>query len=265
MDESTQQRKMDYNRAPAFEVLFHLGKMTMRPGGMELTRRMLKELQIDEKDRVVELAPGRGATTRMVLRLSPQSYTAVERDQISQQNVQEILRKGELGQCVVGTAQATGLEDGCASVVFGEAMLTMQTRATKRKIAKEAFRLLAPGGRYGIHETCLKDNLSADVKTEIESALKDVLRVGARPLTVKEWQELLEEAGFSVRKTHETQMLLLEPQRMIHDEGLWGGIRFVSRVIASPSARRRIWGIRQTFKHYSDYINAAALIAVKPA
>ncbi len=264
MDESIQQRKMDYNRAPAFEVLFHLGKMTMRPGGMELTRRMLKELQIDEKDRVVELAPGRGATTRMVLRLSPQSYTAVERDQISQRNVQEILRNGQLGQCVVGTAQATGLDDGCASVVFGEAMLTMQTRETKRKIAQEAFRLLVPGGRYGIHETCLKDNLSAEVKTEIESALKDALRVGARPLTLKEWQELLEEAGFSVRKTIETPMLLLEPQRMIHDEGLLGAMRFVSRVIASPSARRRIWGIRQTFKRYSDYINAAAHIAVKP-
>ncbi len=265
MDDSTQQRKVDYSRAPAFEVLFRLGKTTMRPGGMELTHKMLGELEIDQRDRVVELAPGRGATTRMVLRLLPQSYTAVERDRISQQIVQKILRNGELGQCVVGTAQATGLEDGCASVVFGEAMLTMQTRATKRKIAKEAFRLLEPGGRYGIHETCLKDNLSAEVKTEIESTLRDALRVGARPLTVKEWQELLEEAGFSVRKTHEAPMLLLEPRRMFHDEGLWGAIRFVSRVIASPSARRRIWGIRQTFKHYSNYIGAAALIAVKPA
>jgi hypothetical protein len=265
MDDSTEPRKIDYSRAPAFEVLFHLGKMTMRPGGMELTRRMLEELEIDERDKVVELAPGRGATTRMVLGLQPQSYTAVERDRSSQQNVQGILCNGELGQCVVGTAQATGLADGCASVVFGEAMLTMQTRATKRKIAEEAFRLLAPGGRYGIHETCLKDNVSANVKTEIESALRDALRVGARPLTVNEWRELLEEAGFSVRKTHEAPMLLLEPRRMIHDEGLWGGIRFVSRAIASPSARRRIWGIRQTFKRYSDYLNAAAHIAVKPA
>jgi 16S rRNA A1518/A1519 N6-dimethyltransferase RsmA/KsgA/DIM1 with predicted DNA glycosylase/AP lyase activity len=51
----------------------------MRPGGMELTHKMLGELEIDQRDRVVELAPGRGATTRMVLRLLPQSYTAVER------------------------------------------------------------------------------------------------------------------------------------------------------------------------------------------
>ena len=82
MDVNTQQRKIDYNRAPAFEVLFHLGKMTMRPGGLELTRWMFEELEIDGRDKVVEIAPGRGATTRMVLSLFPQSYTAVERDHI---------------------------------------------------------------------------------------------------------------------------------------------------------------------------------------
>jgi len=231
---------------------------------MELTLRMLDELQIDERDKVVELAPGRGATTRMVLKFLPQSYAAVERDQSSQQNVQEILRNGELGQCVIGTAQATGLDDGYASVVFGEAMLTMQSRAMRLKIAKEAFRLLNPGGRYGIHETCLREDSSVEVKTEIEGALKDVLRVGARPLTLKEWQELLEEAGFSVQKIHRAPMLLLEPKRIIRDEGLKGGLKFVSRVITSPSARRRILGMRQTFKQYSDYIDAAALVAVKP-
>jgi hypothetical protein len=90
------------------------------------------------------------------------------------------------------------------------------------------------------------------------------IRVGARPLTLKEWRELLKDVGFSVRTTIEARMLLLEPRRMFHNEGLWGGIRFVSRVIASPSARRRIWGIGQTFKHYSNCIGAAALIAVKP-
>jgi len=58
-------------------------------------------------------------------------------------------------------------------------------------------------------------------------------------------------------------MLLMEPKRMIQDEGLWGTIRFVSRVIATPAARRRIWKIRKTFKDYGDYINAGVLIAMK--
>ena len=138
-----EKQAIDLERAPAFAVLFHLGKMTMRPGGMELTRQMLDGLEIGERDHVVELAPGRGATTRMVLRLSPQSYTAVERDRTSQQKVQKMLRNGQLGRCVLGKAQATGLEDGCASVVFGEAMLTMQTEAAGAQLL-----LLSPGIRF---------------------------------------------------------------------------------------------------------------------
>ena len=260
-----EEKAIDLERVPAFALLFHLGKMTMRPGGMELTRQMLDGLQIGERDHVVELAPGRGATTRMVLRLSPQSYTAVERDRASQQKVKELLRNGELGRCVLGKAQATGLEDGCASVVFGEAMLTMQTRAAKLQIAKEAFRLLEPGGRYGIHETCLVErDPSAELKIQMENELREALRVGARPLLLTEWRELLEEAGFAVRQTREAPMHLLEPRRMIQDEGLWGAARFALRVIRSSAARRRILGIRRTFKKYSEYINAAALIAVRP-
>lgn len=207
---------IDLERVPAFALMFHLGKKSMRPGGMELTRQLLDVLQIGERDHVVELAPGRGATTRMVLKLSPQSYTAVERDEASQHKVQELLRNGDLGQCVLGTAQETGLEDGSASVVLGEAMLTMQTKATKLQIAKEAFRVLTPGGRYGIHEaSVMEDKMSAELKAEMEKDLKAALRVGARPLPVAEWRELLEKAGFVVRQTVEAPMHLLEPRRMI--------------------------------------------------
>ncbi len=226
---------MDFDLAPAFAVLFHLGKTTMRPGGMELTRRMLDDLQIGPRDNVVEFAPGRGATTRLVLEHSPQSYTAIERDSVSQEKMQKLLCHEKRGRCVVGTAQATGLEDGCASAVLGEAMLTMQSRAAKLQIVREAFRILQPGGRYGIHETCLEEGVSAETKGEMEDALREVLRVGARPLATAEWRELLEETGFSIQKTHEAPMLLLEPRRMVQDEGLWGG----NAVCAPRYARSR--------------------------
>ena len=141
----------------------------------------------------------------------------------------------------------------------------MQARAVKLQIAEEAFRLLKPGGRYGIHETCLvTDDLAEELKSEMEDELREALRVGARPLPLTEWRELLEEAGFAVRQTREAPMHLLEPRRMIQDEGFWGAARFALRVIRTPAARRRILRIRRTFNKYSEYINAAALIAVRP-
>ncbi len=102
---------------------------------------MLNELKIGPDDNVVEFAPGRGLTTKMVLTRGPKSYMAVERDSISQQAVQDILDSGKRGQCVVGTAQETGLPDERATVVFGEAMLTMQSN---RNEASNCQRGLSP-------------------------------------------------------------------------------------------------------------------------
>ncbi len=265
MPENSHNPTLDFERAPAYSVLFHLGKKSMRPGGIELTKRLLNELKITTNDEVVEFAPGRGLTTKMVLKLHPQLYTAVERDPISQQKVQEILAIGRQGCCVVGTAQETGLPDECATVVFGEAMLTMQTKEKKLQIAKEAFRLLKPGGRYGIHETGLLENASSqEKKSEIEKALKEALRVGARPLLLTEWKNLLGEAGFSVQQVIEAPMNLLTPKRLIQDEGVLGALLFVSRVLRSPGAHQRIHKIRRAFGKYGIYLSSAALVAQKP-
>jgi len=265
MSENLQTHTLDFERAPAYSVLFHLGKKSMRPGGLKLTKCMLDELKINQDDEVVELAPGRGVTTKMVLALPPQSYTAIERDPMSQQKVQEILGNGKQGICVVGTAQKTGLPNECATVVFGEAMLTMQTNEKKLQIAKEAFRLLKPGGRYGIHETCLLDNAaSREKKSEIEKGLKEALRVGARPLFLTEWKDLLGEAGFMVQQVIEAPMNLLTPKRLIQDEGVFGTLLFISRVFRSPGAHKRIHKIRGAFGKYGVFINAATLVAEKP-
>lgn len=264
MSNDYQTQTLDFDRAPAYAVLFHLGKKSMRPGGLELTKRLLNELKIGSADDVIEFAPGRGLTTKLVLALHPQSYTAVERDLVSQLKVQEILDDNGKGNCVVGTAQETGLPAECATVVFGEAMLTMQSKEQKLKIAKEAFRLLKPGGRYGIHETCLLDNVtSQEKKNEIEKGLRAALRVGARPLLLTEWKDLLEEAGFSVQNFIEAPMNLLTPKRLIQDEGVFGVLRFISRVIRSPNAHKRIHKIRRAFNTYGSYINSAALVAEK--
>ena len=48
-------------------ALARAGKRVLRPGGIELTKRMLDALAIGTQDRVVEFAPGLGLTARMVL------------------------------------------------------------------------------------------------------------------------------------------------------------------------------------------------------
>ena len=141
LDDGLKMQKM-----PGHWVLARLGKRVLRPGGMQLTRTMLAALKIQPLDDVVEFAPGMGITTQLTLELHPKSYTAVERDEAAANVVSNYL-KGERQRCVVGNASDTGLASQCATVVYGEAMLTMQTEEMKRSIVREAYRLLRSGGQ----------------------------------------------------------------------------------------------------------------------
>src|ERR1044072_7121267 len=188
--------RLKTEKMPGHWVLARMGKRVLRPGGMELTRRMLAALSVGSADEVVEFAPGLGVTARLTLALSPTSYTAVERDETAAAAVEGYLDGGLRRRVVVGSAAATGLHAASATVVYGEAMLTMQTEEEKRRIVREAARLLRPAGRYAIHEECLRDGVEGGVRADVERALTGVVHHGVRPLTVSEWRQMLEAEGF---------------------------------------------------------------------
>jgi len=250
-------------KIPGHWLLARLGKRVLRPGGVRLTRRMLESLTIQSSDAVVEFAPGMGATARITLNLHPASYTAIEDDEDAAVRVRSLLT-GPNQQCLVGKAQATPVPDQAATVVYGEAMLTMQGAEQKHRIVQEAFRILKPGGRYGIHELCLvSDDLDDKIRREIEQALAQTIHVGARPLTSTEWRMLLEAGGSSVKTEVRCPMRLLEPDRLIQDEGLWGALRFVTNLIRDKEARQRVLAMRRTFMKYHSNMAAIVLVGTK--
>jgi Methyltransferase domain len=250
-------------KMPGHWVLARLGKRVLRPGGMQLTRHMLKLLNVQRGDDVVEFAPGMGITARITLEASPASYTAVERDEAAAKIVSGYLH-GDRQRCLVGSASATGLPDCCATVVYGEAMLTMQTEETKRQIVREAFRLLRKGGRYGIHEMCLmSDDLDEARKKDTERALTGVVHHGVRPLSVAEWRSLLESEGFVVQSVETAPMSLLEPGRLIRDEGIAGALRFAFNLLRDSPARQRVLEMRSVFRRHREHLGAVAILAQK--
>jgi hypothetical protein len=259
----TPENDLKTEKMPGHWVLARLGKRVLRPGGIELTRRMLKALRIQSRDNVVEFAPGLGVTAQLTLELNPASYIAVERDATAAKVVSGYL-KGERQHCVVGSAANTGLPDQCATVVYGEAMLTMQTSEMKCDIVREAYRLLKQGGRYGIHEMCLmSDTLEEDKRKETERSLTGVVHHGVRPLAVSEWRSLLESEGFEIHSVEMASMSLLEPGRLIRDEGVAGALRFVRNLLRDTQARRRVLEMRSVFRRNRKHLGAVALIAIK--
>ena len=82
-------------------------------------------------------------------------------------------------------------------------------------------------------------------------------------MTPQEWTDMLEEQGFTVHEQFTTPMQLLEPRRLLKDEGIGRTIGFLLRVIRNRAARRRIMHMRSVFRNYNDNMAAIALVAVK--
>ena len=241
-------------------VLARAGKRVLRPGGLELTRQMIDALSISSEDRVVEFAPGLGVTAGIVLRKKPQRYWGVERDQTAAARLGKLLPRG-IAEIVEAPAEDSRLMGGCASIVFGEAMLSMQTPERKRRIFSEARRLLAPGGRYGIHELCFRpEGISDQLRRKIEAEMSKEIHVGVQPLCRSEWVELFELHGLEVTWCGEAELALLEPRRILQDEGLRGCLRIAFNVFRDSALRQRLFAIRRIFRRYREYLGAISVV-----
>jgi len=255
-------RDRDDTVAQGHWVLARLGKRVLRPGGAELTTRLLDAAGLAGAD-VIELAPGLGRTAAAIVAAAPRSYLGVDQDPAAVEAVGRIV--SEVGEVRVADAADTGLPSASADVIIGEAMLTMQSGPTKATIVAEAARLLRPGGRYAIHELALTpEHLADEVKTDIRQGLARTIRVNARPLTLPEWRGLLESHGFVIDDVRTAPMALLQPRRLIADEGLGGALRFAYRVLTRPAARRRVLAMRRTFRRHRRHLTAIAIVARKP-
>lgn len=251
-------------------ILARLGKRVLRPGGRKLTSWMVDMANPTGK-RVVELAPGLGLTAMEILERRPESYVGVDEDAEAVSTTSEVIsttaptlaNQSSRTSVLQATADKTGLEDQSADLVVGEAMLTMQGERGKSAIISEAWRLLAPGGRYAIHELALTpDDFPADAADELRKTLAKSIKVNARPLTVAEWTSLMESHGFKVIAARTAPMGLLDPKQMLADEGPRVA-KIALNLLRDSEARSRVLEMRRTFAQHKEHLAAVSLICEK--
>lgn len=260
---TTKNKEMNENEWPW--VLSKAGKKILRPGGRELTMLLIDALQISADDNVVEFAPGIGFTAEQILKRKPKTYTGLELNEEAGNNLKEIVQ-GEGNQILIGSAAQAGigLEDNSRDKIIGEAMLTMHVDERKTEIIKEAHRLLRKGGLYAIHELSLiKENISAEEKKNISKDLSSHSHVNTRPLTKEEWKNILEKEGFRVVQVWTRPMMLLEPSRLMKDEGLFNMLSFGFKIMRKPQARKKIFEMQKLFRDHRQDIRAIGIIAEK--
>lgn len=255
---------LDVQKMPAHWLMARLGKRVLRPGGIETTRWLLEHAAVGPQDDVIEFAPGLGRTAALVLSKRPKSYNGVERDARAAQFAEQAL--GRVGfrdaRVLLGDAASVPLPDASATLVVGEAMLSMQTASTKQAIMNEAYRLLQPGGRYVIHELAVTpDSLDSVELARIQADLSATIHVGVRIGTVRDWRQWLEGAGFAIEQVTTAPMALLEPARLIRDEGVAGAARFLFNALRTRGAARRLRAVRRVFHTHQQHLCAVGMIA----
>ena len=253
-----------FNEHQGHWMLAKLGKRVLRPGGRELTEKLIAGLQITPEDDIVEFAPGLGFTANIACGYRPKSYTGVDLNEEAATIARKRIKYDKAKIINANAAQST-LPDAYANKVYGEAMLTMQPLEQKKAIIAEAFRILKSGGYYGIHELGIApDSVSEEIKEDIYRELSETIRVHARPMTTAEWTALLEEQGFKVIKVEHNPMLLLERSRMIQDEGWLRVLLITFNLLRFPEIRKRVKKMKECFRKHQDNLDAVAIIAQKP-
>lgn len=109
----------------------------------------------------------------------------------------------------------------------------------------------------------MADNLDESKKRETERALTGVVHHGVRPLAVSEWRSLLESEGFALQTVDMATMSLLEPGRLIRDEGLAGAARFFWNLLRDSEARKRVLEMRSVFRRHRKRLGAVSIIGIK--
>lgn len=258
------QTENKFNEHQGHWMLAKLGKRVLRPGGRELTEKLIAGLGITSKDDIVEFAPGLGFTANIACGYQPKSYIGVDLNEEAATIARKRIKYNKARIINANAAQST-LPDAYANKVYGEAMLTMQPLEQKKAIIGEAFRILKNGGYYGIHELGIKpDDVEEAVKEDIYKELSETIRVHARPMTTAEWTSLLEEQGFKVIKVEHNPMLLLERSRMIQDEGWLRVLLVTFNLLRFPEIRKQIKKMKACFRKHRENLDAVAIMAQKP-
>lgn len=171
---------------------------TVRPGGVAMTRRLFEGVGLHEGDRVVDLAPGRGATGVLAGEVNLRSWTGVCVDARAATAVRSRVT-GLDRRTVVGAPDRTGLPDGEATVVMAEGLLTGLSDPSKLAVLREALRIVRPGGYVGVHELLVVPGEWGEPSAaDIRAAIGPARRGGLRVLDEQGWRALVRAAGLEV-------------------------------------------------------------------
>ncbi|MGG0738504.1 class I SAM-dependent methyltransferase [Niallia taxi] len=226
--------------------LARLGKKRLRPGGIAATNWLIKEANLTNKSKVLEVACNMCTTSIELAETYKCHITAVDMDTKALEKGKKNIEKAQLQNYItVQQENAINLPfaNNTFDVVFNEAMLTMFNESAKKKAISEYYRVLKPGGVLLTHDIML----TKGTPQTLVNTLRDIIHVNVSPLPQDEWMHTFKAIGFNEVKTNSGAMSLMNPKGMIRDEGFLGMLTIIKNGLKKEN--------RQTFKSMFKFFN----------
>lgn len=203
----------------------------VQPGGRAMVARACEGGGLEEGSRVVELAPGLGLTSELLLGRGARTWTGVEPDAMAAGHLRGALR-GAGREVVEAPLGATGLEEGAASLVIADALFSTLTEDDRAAVLAEGARLLRAGGRLVILDVTPAAGVTGAGAGR--TALEDA---GIAMLDVAAWRAALESAGLVVVGSLTGPLDLPAPPALMREAGPRLALR-ITREVATDAAVR---------------------------
>lgn len=181
----------DRESGPSMLDLVRLSReVVFPPGGEELYRRIGSLTELNERTEVLDAACGRGVSSLFLARTFRAPVTGVDTDQGLIDEAERRLREAELEvPTTFETARLDDLpyRDGIFDVTIGE--IGLAAAADPARAVSELARVTKPMGCVVLVQLIWTGN--------VDPARREILvrHLGARPMILVEWKQLLRDAG----------------------------------------------------------------------
>ncbi len=172
------------------DFLSKFGVGGAHPGGINLTKEILKNEEINKTSRILDVGCGTGQTAAYLAAQYGAKVMGLDINPLMVEKAKNRMRQYQLPvEIIQGSIENFPVKDGKFDLIISESVLAF---VNQPKALNEIFRLLKNGGRFIANELITNKLLSPTIEEEIKQfyGLDSVLME-------KNWITLLEQTGFN--------------------------------------------------------------------
>ncbi|WP_332645279.1 class I SAM-dependent methyltransferase [Lysinibacillus sp. 54212] len=159
------------------------------PGGIDLTKEMLKLQKINSDTTILDVGCGTGQTAAYLAKTYGAKVTAIDINPLMIEKAKQRISVAQLHVNILqGSIEKTTLQENSFDLILSESVLSF----VKTTVAlNEIYRLLKSGGRFIANEISLSQSIEENIKKEIQEfyGFESIPSEG-------EWINRFEQSGF---------------------------------------------------------------------